>query len=167
MNTIKQILFDLEADLCGIASVDRFSEAPEGFNPVDTLPSCKSVIIFGKRFLKSVTDFKNTMSYTIVRNMVWLEGILVNIELDADKIINDKCPENCNLCAEICPVKAIKYGSLEIDQKECRIICLKCLVSKNKTCVTANRTVFKKTGIWRGIISPFPVSLPFQVPGVR
>jgi len=44
-NNIKQILYDLGADFCGIASVDRFNEAPEGFNPTDTLPSCKSVTV--------------------------------------------------------------------------------------------------------------------------
>jgi len=224
-NKIKEILFELDVDICGIASIDRFIEAPEGFNPVDTLPSCKSVIIFGKRFLKSIIDCKNTIPYTIVRNMisnvldivavkfcdimedikitavpigaigpakydektsryrgivslkhsavlaglgyigknsllitpeygnmVWLNGILVNIELDVDKIIDDKCPEKCNLCFEICPSNAIEQGNLEIDQQKCwnyafegndfyftkinchkcRTICPKCLGSKNK-----------------------------------
>ena len=36
---IKQILFDMGADLCGIASVDRFGQAPAGFHPHDVLPS--------------------------------------------------------------------------------------------------------------------------------
>jgi len=69
-NNIKQILCNLGADICGIASVDRFNEAPEGFNPIDTLPSCKSVIVFGKKFLKGTLECKNTIPYTIVRNML-------------------------------------------------------------------------------------------------
>lgn len=43
---VKEILFSLGADLCGIASVDRFDDAPQGFHPLDVLPSCKSVISF-------------------------------------------------------------------------------------------------------------------------
>ena len=223
--SVKQIIYELGADLCGIASIDRFTEAPEGFNPVDTLPSCKTVIVFGKRFLKGTIDCKSTTPYTIARNMisnildimavnfcgvmeenriiavpigavgpskydektnrfrgivslkhsavlagmgyigknsllitpeygnmVWLEGVLVNIELESDKIIKDECPENCNLCIENCPVKAIKHDSLEMDQQKCwnnafegneiyftkikchkcRTVCPKCLGSKNK-----------------------------------
>ena len=222
---IKQILYELGADFCGIASIDRFSEAPKGFNPIDTLPSCKSVIIFGKKFLRSTIECKNTIPYTIARNMtsnvldimavkfctimedkkiiavpigaigpcihdkntgryggivslkhsavlaglgyigrnsllitpeygnmVWLDGILADIELEADKIIYGECPENCNLCVEICPVNAIKHDRLEMDQQKCenyafngndfyftkincykcRTICPKCFGNKNK-----------------------------------
>ena len=46
----KEIMFSLGADLCGIASIDRFDDAPEGYHPLDVLPTCKSVISFGCRF---------------------------------------------------------------------------------------------------------------------
>jgi len=224
-NDIKQIFYDLGADICGIASINRFTEAPEGFNPIDTLSSCNSVIVFGKKFLKGTLECKNTIPYTIVRNMlsdildkmsinfcnimenknfiaiptgtigptlydkktgryrniisvkhaavlaglgyigknsllvtpeygnmVWLSAVLMNIELEPDKIINGKCPENCNLCIENCPVNAIKKDSLEMDQSvcfnyafhinegdefyfkchKCRTICPKCFGNKNK-----------------------------------
>ena len=190
--SIKQIVCDLGVDICGIASIDRFTEAPEGFNPADVLPSCKSVIIFGKKFLRSTINCSSTVPYTITRNMisvildtltikfcgilednnitavpigaigpsiydektgrsrgiislkhsavlagmgyigknsllitpeygnmVWLDGVLVDIELEPDKIINNQCPKSCNLCIENCPVGAIKYDSPEIDQKKC------------------------------------------------
>ena len=32
---VKQIMMSLGADLCGIASIDRFADAPKGFHPVD------------------------------------------------------------------------------------------------------------------------------------
>ena len=189
---IKQILYDLGADICGIASIDRFGESPVGFHPVDTLPSCKSVIVFGKKFLQGTLDCKNTIPYTIVRNMlsdildkisvefcymmenkniiavptgaisptlhdkktnrfrnvvsvkhaavlaglgyigkntllitpeygnmVWLSAVLLNIELEPDSIINEKCPESCNLCIDNCPVNAIKKDTPEMDQLAC------------------------------------------------
>jgi epoxyqueuosine reductase QueG len=79
-NKIKQTLFKLGADFCGIASIDRFNESPEGYNPVDTLKSCKSVIVFGKKFLKGTLDCENTIPYTIVRNLLseMLDTISVN-----------------------------------------------------------------------------------------
>jgi len=222
-NNIKNILYDFGADICGIASIDRFNESPAGFNPVDTLPSCKSVIVFGKKFLKGTLECKNTVSYTISRNMlsnvldiisvkfcdlmedkniiavpigaigpsifdqntgrsrgivslkhaavlaglgyigknsllitpeygnmIWLTGALINIELESDKMIHDKCPDNCYLCIENCPVDALKKDNLEMDQRKCwshafdnnfyftnikcykcRSICPKCLGNKN------------------------------------
>lgn len=67
---IKQRLYDLGADLCGIASIDRFDEAPIGFHPRDVLPSCKSVIVFANRFLAGTLSCTTTIPYTIVRNIL-------------------------------------------------------------------------------------------------
>ena len=191
-NDVKKIISDFGIDICGIASIDKFTKSPVGFNPLDTLPTCKSVIIFGKKFLKSTIDCNNKTPYTIVRNMisimldtiavnfceileekgftavpigavgpsvydektnryhgivslkhsavlagmgyigknsllitpefgnmVWLNGVLTNIELEADNIITDKCPDNCFLCIKNCPVNAIKEDSPEMDQLKC------------------------------------------------
>ena len=46
---VKRLLISLGADLCGIASVDRFGAAPEGFHPQDVYPQCRSVISFACR----------------------------------------------------------------------------------------------------------------------
>jgi len=40
---VKEIMQSLGADLCGIASLDRFADAPEGYHPSDVFPPCKSV----------------------------------------------------------------------------------------------------------------------------
>jgi len=58
------------ADLCGVASIDRFNEAPEGFHPCDVLPQCKSVIVFAKAFPAGTIHCKTTVPYTIARNML-------------------------------------------------------------------------------------------------
>ncbi|MCE5199741.1 MAG: epoxyqueuosine reductase [Armatimonadota bacterium] len=47
---IKKMAAEMGADLCGIAPVDRFSEAPKGYHPCDALPECKSVIVLAMRF---------------------------------------------------------------------------------------------------------------------
>lgn len=36
------------ADLCGIAQVDRFRGAPDGFRPTDIYRDCRSVLVFAK-----------------------------------------------------------------------------------------------------------------------
>jgi epoxyqueuosine reductase len=53
---VKQIAQDRGADLVGIASVERFKEAPEGHRPTDILPEAKSVIVVGRRILDSVME---------------------------------------------------------------------------------------------------------------
>ena len=67
---VKRILHDMGADLCGIASVDRFGEAPEGFHPRDVLPLCKSVIVFAKKFPIGTLHCGTTVPYTITRNIL-------------------------------------------------------------------------------------------------
>ena len=70
---IKKTLLDMGADLCGIASVDRFDGAPEGFHPRDVLPSCRSVVAFAKKFPAGVLRCKTTVPYTVARNAICLE----------------------------------------------------------------------------------------------
>ena len=69
-NKIKKIAYDLGADLCGIASIDRFEEAPEGFHPCDVLSQCKSVVVIAKAFPTGTVHCKTTVPYTITRNML-------------------------------------------------------------------------------------------------
>ncbi|HNW50026.1 MAG TPA: hypothetical protein PKH79_03025 [Prolixibacteraceae bacterium] len=35
MNSIKEVAYSLGADVCGIANVERFTNAPKGFHPSD------------------------------------------------------------------------------------------------------------------------------------
>jgi len=53
---IKEKAKALGVDLVGIASVDRFADAPEGKRPTDLLPNAKSVIVFGIRILDGVME---------------------------------------------------------------------------------------------------------------
>ncbi|MEZ3488130.1 MAG: epoxyqueuosine reductase, partial [Lachnospiraceae bacterium] len=47
---VKEMMHSLGADLCGIANVERFADAPSGYHPLDVMPACRSVISFGCRF---------------------------------------------------------------------------------------------------------------------
>lgn len=90
--TVKQIIYDMGADLCGIASIDRFEDAPEGFHPLDVLPGCKSVIVFAKRFLAGSLKSSSTIPYTIVRNVL-------SDQLDKMSVAFCEEMERCNVVA--------------------------------------------------------------------
>lgn len=68
--TVKQIMASLGADLCGIAGIDRFADAPKGFHPLDVLPTCRSVISFGCRFPVGTIACRSDIPYTLVRNTI-------------------------------------------------------------------------------------------------
>lgn len=84
---VKKIATGLGADLCGIASIDRFSEAPAGYHPDDVLPGCKSVIVLASRFLVSTLSSRSTVPYTIVRNELTkcMDTMSLNISYELEK----------------------------------------------------------------------------------
>lgn len=53
---IKDTAFKSGMDLCGFASIDRFATSPQGRNPQDVLPGCKSVIVVGVRLLDGIVQ---------------------------------------------------------------------------------------------------------------
>ena len=66
--TIKQILLDLGADACGIASVEKFRDAPEGFRPTDLYSNCKSVVVFIRHLPKGLTKVSPRILYLNANN---------------------------------------------------------------------------------------------------
>ena len=86
------------ADLCGIASVNRFENAPEGYHPLDVLPSCKSVISFACRFPVGTLICKSAVPYTRVRNSITpkMDAIALDlcIELEKHGILAIPIPTN-------------------------------------------------------------------------
>jgi epoxyqueuosine reductase QueG len=77
---VKDTAQKLGADLCGIASVERFNEAPSSAHPRAALSSCNSVIVVARRFLLGTIDCASTIPYTIVRNQ--LSAIMDRMTLD-------------------------------------------------------------------------------------
>lgn len=79
---IKEIIRSFGADVCGIANINRFVEAPEGFSPIDLYPDCKSVITFGVALSKGLAKVDphiiyshyNSLSCVTVDNIAFLSA---------------------------------------------------------------------------------------------
>lgn len=84
---VKKIAYALGADLCGIAGMDRFGDAPEGYHPCDVLPACRSVISFACRFPAAVLSCRTAVPYTRVRNSITakMDAIALNLCIELDK----------------------------------------------------------------------------------
>lgn len=67
---VKEMAEKLGATVCGIGAADRFAQAPEGFKPANVLPSCRSVIVMGKKFNASLMNAKSTSPYFVARNVI-------------------------------------------------------------------------------------------------
>ncbi len=67
---IKEFVLSLGADVCGVANIDRFSEAPVGFHPQDIFPGCQSVIVFGIALPKGLTRVEPRLIYGYFNNSI-------------------------------------------------------------------------------------------------
>lgn len=67
-DAIKQYAYSLGAEVCGIAGIESFANAPKGFHPADIFPGAQSVIVYGRQFPKSVFETSTNVPYTLVRN---------------------------------------------------------------------------------------------------
>lgn len=103
---VKNTFFRLGADLCGIASIDRFCDAPEGFHPRDVLPGAQSVIAIAKRFPASTLRCATTVPYTIIRNY---------LSAELDRITCEFCVEMDRLGIDAVPTGTI--GPTEFDTR--------------------------------------------------
>ena len=95
---IKEMVYALGADLCGVACVERFDSAPEGFHPLDVFPRCKSVISFAVRFPVGALQCESSVPYTRIRNSLTakLDAIALDlcIELEKRGIVSVPIPTN-------------------------------------------------------------------------
>lgn len=96
---LKNVFFSLGADLCGVAPVDRFDGAPEGFHPLDVYPQCRSVISFACRVPAASLSCPTPVVYTRVRN---------SLSVKMDAIALDAC-----LALERAGIRAVPIPSNE------------------------------------------------------
>ena len=67
---IKEITKKLGFDLCGIAPVERFSGAPNGFRPRDIYNECKSVIVFAKSIPSESLNASSFVPYSHLGSLI-------------------------------------------------------------------------------------------------
>lgn len=84
---VKDLMVSLGADICGIASMDRFGSAPKGYHPQDVLPTCRSVISFGCRFPIGTLACNSPVPYTRVRNSITpkMDSIALDFCMEMEK----------------------------------------------------------------------------------
>ena len=78
---LKNTVFDAGADLCGIASVLSFSEAPAGFHPLDIWSSSKSVLVFALKMPGNSESAESMVPYTLVNGMMADEADKLSLEI--------------------------------------------------------------------------------------
>lgn len=84
---IKYRVKDMGADLCGIASVERFADAPAGFHPTDILKKCKSVIVIAVHIPNSMFASSSKGVYTFAHFRVFdkINAITFRLTEDLEK----------------------------------------------------------------------------------
>jgi epoxyqueuosine reductase len=94
--TIKKKIIQYGADICGVAPVARFRDAPKGFHPCDIYPDCRSVVVFAVHFPLSTLQAKTNAPYTLVRNRMVdkLDGISFGVsgELETGGVVSIPIP---------------------------------------------------------------------------
>ncbi len=85
---IKQEILVYGADVCGVANIERFADAPEGFSPKDIYGECKSVIVFGKSLSKGLMKVDSRLIYGHFNSFICSE--VDRIALEGARFI-EKC----------------------------------------------------------------------------
>ncbi|MFX1321260.1 MAG: epoxyqueuosine reductase [Promethearchaeota archaeon] len=67
---IKEKIKGLGADLCGLAPIERFNEAPAGFHPLDIYKDCKTVIVYAKKVPQSPLLASSCVPYSHFNSIV-------------------------------------------------------------------------------------------------
>lgn len=70
---IKDMLLNLGADVCGIADIGRFADAPKGFHPTDVFDRCTSVVVFGRRMPKGTAVVSPRIVYNLATDLSLIE----------------------------------------------------------------------------------------------
>ncbi|PKP03626.1 MAG: epoxyqueuosine reductase [Bacteroidetes bacterium HGW-Bacteroidetes-6] len=83
-NTIKQIVIKNGADLFGIAPIDRFDDAPEGFHPTDIYQKTKSVIVFAKRIPSETLYAESCVPFTHINTLAMQAVDLMTFHISSE-----------------------------------------------------------------------------------
>jgi len=85
---IKELAYQLGADVCGIGSIDRFKDAPPGFSPLDLFDKCRSVIALGIALPKGLYEVSPRLLYAHFNSKIC--AILDDISLKLAKELEER-----------------------------------------------------------------------------
>ena len=60
---LREAILNFGADVCGFAAIDRFTEAPKGFQPQDIFPGCQTVIVIAMALPKGLLEVDSRIIY--------------------------------------------------------------------------------------------------------
>lgn len=85
---IERLAFEKGIDLFGVASVDRFENAPEGFHPTDIYPKTNSVIVFAIKLPAETLFANNPVPFTHMNTLAMqkMDRITFEISLALDNL---------------------------------------------------------------------------------
>ena len=122
---IKELLYTLDADVCGIGAIERFNEAPEGFSPLDLFSDCKSVISFGVALPKGLMFVEPRLLYGYFNEEVCkkVDAIAFKAAKEIEKITGANCvPVPCDAPNEYWEASILKAKGL-ISMKHTAVAC--------------------------------------------
>ena len=67
-DVIREKILGLGADVCGFGGMERFTDAPINFRPIDLYPDCKSVIAVGIALPNIVAQLSRQKSKIFIMN---------------------------------------------------------------------------------------------------
>jgi epoxyqueuosine reductase len=80
-NEIKNFVLAKGVEKCGIASVERFLRAPEGFRPTDIYKKTQSIIVFLKQMPSEIIMADNPIPYTHSAYLIYSELDRIGMEV--------------------------------------------------------------------------------------
>jgi epoxyqueuosine reductase QueG len=91
---VKDAVKALGADLCGVAPVERFAGAPNGFRPTDIWSVCRSVVVFAKKLPAQSLFADNCIPYTFVNTIITQEvdSLIIRVSLKLEELGIDNVP---------------------------------------------------------------------------
>jgi epoxyqueuosine reductase QueG len=110
-NRLKKIAAKAGADLCGIAPVSRFSQAPPGFGPADIWGGARSVVVVAKRVPEGAFLSENPVPYTFACDTTVLA---------VSRLICDLSVQLEDAGVSAVPVPSEPYVSWDDDKREGR-----------------------------------------------
>lgn len=132
-NYIKETAYKYGADVCGIGSVDRFENAPDGYSPLDLFDKCQSVIAVGIALPKGLYEIEPRLLYGHFNNEICT--VLDHLDLKLSKELERKyhclaVPVPCDAPNEYWDAKSMTAKGL-ISMKHAAVQCGLGSIGKN------------------------------------